>query len=77
MEPFAIWFGRKAGRVPALHDEAGLQAIARLFGGVSGCAGAERLRKALSGQRMRSGLGKRLISAERDGYGAGGDDTEG
>lgn len=33
MEPFAIWFGRKAGRVPALHDEAGLQAIARLFGG--------------------------------------------
>ena len=32
-EPFAIWFGRKAGRVPALHDEAGLQAIARLFGG--------------------------------------------
>ena len=32
-EPFAIWFGRKAGRVPALHDEAGLQAIARLFAG--------------------------------------------
>ena len=32
-EPFAIWFGRKAGRVPALHDEAGLQAIARLFSG--------------------------------------------
>lgn len=31
MEPFAIWFGRKAGRVPALHDESGLQAIARLF----------------------------------------------
>jgi ParB/RepB/Spo0J family partition protein len=33
MEPFAVWFGRKAGRVPALHDEAGLQAIARLFAG--------------------------------------------
>lgn len=31
MEPFAVWFGRKAGRVPALHDESGLQAIARLF----------------------------------------------
>lgn len=33
MEPFAVWFGRKAGRVPALHDESGLQAIARLFAG--------------------------------------------
>ncbi|RTL03726.1 ParB/RepB/Spo0J family partition protein [Candidatus Dependentiae bacterium] len=28
---FAVWFGRKAGRAPSLHDEAGLQAIAKLF----------------------------------------------
>jgi len=32
-EPLAIWFGRKAGRAPSLHDESGVRAIARLFAG--------------------------------------------